>query len=264
MESENAKARVFKFVPVLVVLLSVWILVGILSGLKEMRYIGSEAVPQNVISVSGEGEVFAAPDVAEFFFSITASGDNVKAAQDLATPKIDEAVAALKAIGIDEKDIKTTDFSAYPRYEFIEIRCITFPCPGGKQEIVGYDVTQTITVKVRKVDDAGKAIDAATSAGATNVSGLSFTVDDEDSLIRDARKQAIEDAQAKAKELAKDLGVRLVRIVSFSEGGNYPMPYYSRDMALGNAVSQEKAMAPSLPTGENKIVSNVNITYEIR
>ena len=99
------------------------------------------------------------------------------------------------------------------------------------------------------------------------MSGLSFTIDDEDELRAEARADAIEDAEGKADELAAQLGVTLVRIVGFSEDGNgyYPAPYLKREvmtMAADSAVGG--AVAPELPMGENKIQSNVTITYEIR
>ena len=255
--------RIMKYVPATLILFCLFLVVTIMGGIKEYRYIGSGDAPQNVITVSGDGEVFAAPDVAEFSFSIVEEGKDVKSAQDKATVKIEAALLALKKLGIEDKDIKTTGFNAYPKYEFNQIYCITTPCPQGKQEIVGYEVNQTITVRVKNIDDSGKAIDAITSAGATNVSGISFTIDDEDGLIREARKQAIDEAREKAEVLARDLGVKLVRIVNFSEnGGGNPYPMFAKDRAMNQAESV--VSAPVLPTGENKILSSVSITYEIR
>ncbi len=253
-----------KYVPALVLLLCAFLVVTIVGELKEYRYIGSEGTPQNVITVSGDGEVFAAPDVAEFSFSIVEEAKDVKSAQDKATVKTEAALAALKGMGISEKDIKTAGFNAYPKYEFNQIYCITTPCPQGKQEIVGYEVTQTITVKVRNISDSGKAIDAVTTAGASNVSGISFTIDGEDELIREARKQAIDEAREKAEVLARDLDVRLIRIVNFSENGGgmpYPMLYKADAMSVRAESAQS---APAIPTGENTIRSTVSITYEIR
>jgi len=264
--NENSNTNVWRYVPALTIIASIFLLVLIISGLKEYRYIGGGVIPQNVITVNGEGEVFAVPDIATFSFGIVESGATVKEAQDKATMKTNAALEALKSLGIEDKDIQTSGYNAYPKYEFVtrQVVCITYPCPPtGNQEIVGYEVSQNITVKVRKIDDAGKAIDAATSAGASNISGLSFTIDDEDELVREARQKAIMDARNKAKELAKDLDVRLVRIVNFSEGGNYPIPYYAK-AEMGGMGGADMAPAPTVPAGENRIVSNVTITYEIR
>ncbi len=263
MEEDTTKKTALRFIPVLTIILSLFLLVHTVNALRDYN---RGEIPNNVISVSGDGEVFAAPDIATFSFSVTQEGRDVKDAQTKVTDKINAAIKAIKDLGVEDKDIKTTEYNAYPKYEYSNSVCTQFSCPPSRQTLVGYEVSQTITVKVRKVDDAGKMLEAAAGAGVTNVSGLSFTIDDEDALTRQARQMAIDEAKEKAKQLAKDLGVRLVRIVNFSENGNYPIPmYYARDMANGMGRGLEtKAEAPSLPTGENKIISNVTITYEIR
>ncbi len=255
--------KIQKYVPPLFVILSVFLVVLTINALKANQYIGGEGVPQNVITVSGDSEVFSPPDVANFTFSVVEVGKTNKEAQTKVTEKMDKALKAIKDLGIEDKDVRTVDYSAYPKYEYSNSICTQFSCPPSRQTIVGYEVSQTISVKVRNVDDAGKVIDAATSAGASNVSGLSYSVDEPEELERQARKQAIDEAKAKAEVLAKDLGVRLVRIVNFSENGNYPIPFYKAELGMGgaDAVSQP---VPSLPTGENKITSSVTITYEIR
>lgn len=261
MDSENTKKNAWRFLPTLTIILALFLLVQTVNALKDTS---NPSVPQNVITVSGEGEVFATPDIATFTFSVTEEGRDVKDAQTKVTAKIDSAIAQIKSLGVEEKDIKTTDYNAYPKYEYNQIVCITYPCPSGKQTLIGYEVSQTISVKVRKVDDSGKMLEAVANAGVTNVSGLSFTIDDEDALVRQARQEAIDEAKQKAKELAKDLGVRLVRIINFSENGGQPPIYFARDMAVGMGGAMETKSAPSIPGGENKIISSVSITYEIR
>lgn len=261
---EVNKNSAWKFVPALTVILIAFLAVQIIGTVKGYKYIGGDSLPQNVITVTGEGKIFAVPDIATFSFSVMEEGKTVKEAQDKATVKMDTALKALKDLGIDDKDIKTSGYNAYPKYETNQIYCITYPCPQGRQEIVGYEVNQNITVKVRKVDDAGKAIDAITSAGASNVSGINFTIDDEDALVRDARQEAIADAREKAKELANDLDVKLVRIVNFSENGRGYPTYYKAEATLGMGGADMAVPAPTIPVGENEIVSSVTITYEIR
>ncbi|HEY4489676.1 MAG TPA: SIMPL domain-containing protein [Candidatus Paceibacterota bacterium] len=267
--NEEVKNRALKFIPLLAVVLSLFLVVQTLNALRDY---GSGDLPKNVITVEGSGEVFAPPDIAEFNFSVNSEGKDIKEAQSKVTTKIDAAVKSLKDAGVLEKDIKTTDYNAYPKYEYSQSVCPAVSsisgapvyCPPGKQVLVGYEVNQTISVKVRKVDDAGKLLELVANAGVTNVSGLSFTIDDEEKLQRQARQMAIDEAKEKAKVLAKDLGVRLVRIVSFNESGNYPTPiYFGREAAMGMG-GDAQVKAPSVPTGENKITSNVTITYEIR
>ena len=129
--------------------------------------------------------------------------------------------------------------------------------------ITGYDVTQTLTIKIRKGNMAkiGQIIEGATAAGANQAGSLQFTLDNPDAVQAQARKIAIDDAEAKSQVLAKQLGVKLVRITSYSEGGYYPaaqLNFAANDVAAGSA-----AAVPNIQTGENKVTVNVNVTYEI-
>lgn len=260
--------RLRKAILLAVVLLSVFLAVTVLAQIQGLRYIGAGVQATNTISVSGYGEAFGAPDLATFTFSVVSEKSTVAAAQADATDKINAVTKYLTDAGIDKKDIKTTDYSVYPQYDYQTVACASGTyCPGGKQVLRGYQVRQTTTVKVRDTTKAGDLLTGAGSKGATEVSSLNFTFDDPNKLQDDARGKAIADAKTKADELSKQLGVRLVRVVSFNEnGGGYPSPMYARDMAygLGGAASETKAVAPEISIGENKVTSNVSVTYEIR
>lgn len=251
-------------------LLAAFLFVATLGGLKGLRYIGGGVPVTNVVTVSGEGEVFAVPDIASFTFGVIEEAADVGAAQEAATKKINDVVAYLKSEGIEEKDIRTTSYNVYPKYDYIQETCTQFRCPPGKQVLAGFEVSQMVEVKVRDPQKAGALLSGAGERGANNVSGLTFTIDDEDALRADARAKAIADARAKAEQLADDLGVRLQRVVNFSEGGQGPIPFYYGKTAVMNQAGMGGAdmavaeSAPSVPTGENKIVVNVNVTYEIR
>jgi len=246
-------------------LLALYLLVQIFSEFKSMRYIGSGVSATNTITVSGEGEVSAVPDTATFSVTIQERAREVKDAQNKATEKGNAVIDYLKEQGIEDKDIQTADYSVYPEYEYSTKACEpNVYCVPGKQTLTGYQVSQTITVKVRDTEQAGELLSGVGERGATQVSGLSFTIDDEEALQQAARDEAIAQAKEKADNLASALGVDVVRVVGFSEDGNYPMPYaYGRGVAM-DTMSAEAKVAPSIPTGENKIISNVTITYEIR
>lgn len=237
--------------------------VQILIGLREYKYIGAGVSATNTIVVSGEGEVFAVPDIATFSLSVTEEAKDVEDAQTEATRKTNDIIDYLKSSGVGKKDIKTTNYNVYPRYEYRETSSSGVIRPGGERVLVGFEVTQSLSVKVRDTDKAGEILSGVGTRGATNVSGLSFTIDDEDDLKDEAREMAIDDAKDKAEALAKDLGVDLIRIVGFNEGGGFDGPVYARaesvsfDNAIGGGV-------PDIQVGENKITSNVTITYEIR
>ena len=246
--------------------LAIFLLVGTISGLKSMQFIGSGVSATNTITVNGEGEVFAVPDTATFSVTVQNTAKDVTTAQDASTKQGNEIIAYLKSQSVDEKDIQTTDYSVNPQYEWIQSACPQGSyCPNGRQVLTGYQVSQTLSVKVRDTKKAGALLSGVGSRGASQVSGLSFVIDKEDSLKDEARDKAITQAKGKAEVLAKSLGVSLVRVVGFyeNEGGG---PIYGYGMGGDErmiAVSASKA-APEIPAGQNKIVSNVNVTYEIR
>ncbi len=248
-------------------LLSLFLLAATVYAFKSVAYIGSGVSATNTISVSGEGEVFAVPDTATFSVTIQERAKDVATAQTAATKKNNDVIAYLKEAGVDEKDIQTADYNVNPQYEYTNGVCREGYCQPGTQKLVGFEVTQTLTVKVKDTDKAGELLSGVGSKGASSVSGLSFTIDDQDQLEADARDKAIADAQTKAENLAASLGVSIVRIVGFSENEYQPYYAYGRGgVAMDVAVAQEAKAAPSpeLPVGQNKITSNVNITYEIR
>jgi uncharacterized protein len=248
-------------------LLAVFLLIASIYALKSTRYVGSGIGAGNTIQVSGEGEVFAVPDTATFSVTVQERAKTVAAAQETATEKGNAIIDYLKQQGIDAKDIQTTDYNVQPEYEYTNGICRTGYCEPGKQTLVGFMVMQTLSVKVKDTEKAGDLLTGVGSLGASQVSGLSFTIDDEDALQSEARDKAIADAKAKADELARSLGVTIVRVVSFNENEYQPYYAYGRGgVAMDMATAQEAKAAPSpeLPVGQNKITSNVNITYEIR
>jgi uncharacterized protein YggE len=247
--------------------LALFLLVATTNELKSSRYIGAGITATNSINVSGEGIVYAVPDVATFTVTVQETAKDVATAQTSATKKANDIIDYLKQQGIDAADIQTTDYNISPHYEYGNAVCpvgSTY-CPPGKQTLTGYDVSQTLSVKVRDTSKAGAILSGVGSLGASNVSGLTFTVADQSMLEDQARGKAIADAQTKAETLAKQLGVTLVRVVSFNESRG-PI-YYAKAMdssvayGMGGAAA---APAPQIPTGQNKIVSDVNITYEIQ
>ena len=251
-------------------MLVAFLAVGTVSGLLNLRYIGTGVQATNTIQVIGHGEMLAVPDIATFSFSVSAKKATVADAQAEVTTKANALTAYLKGQGIDEKDIKTTDYSIQPHYEYQSAACPAVApnagtavyCPPGRQTLTGYDVSQSTTIKVRDTAKAGDLLAGVGSKGATNVSGLNFTFDDPSVPQQEARDKAIADAKEKAKKLSKELGVSLVRIVSFNENGYSPEPYAVRSYASAGADS--KAIAPEISVGQNKLTNDVTITYEIR
>jgi uncharacterized protein len=223
----------------------------------------SYPMPTN-ISVMGEAEVTAVPNVGQFSFTVMAEGNTAAEAQELSGTKINDIIAYMKEQGIEEKDIKTSGYSLNPRYRYEERMCAFGSyCPPGEQVQDGFDVSQTIEVKVRDTAKAGAIIAGVGEKGATNISGLNFIIDDTDALKAEARSLAVADAKVKAEKLAKDLGVELVRITSYYENEGYaPEPYYAKaEMAADAGGGFGGAQ---MPVGESATKVQVNISYEVR
>jgi uncharacterized protein YggE len=217
------------------------------------------------ITIDGKGEVFAKPDIATFSFSVISKEADAVTAQSRAGEDMNKINEYLKGKGIEEKDIKTTGYYLNPRYEYPETVCTQWGCPpAGEPKLIGYEVSHSVDVKVRKTDDAGMLIAGVGELGATNVGGLNFTIDDEEKYKAEAREIAIADAKAKAQVLADELGVRIVRMNGYWEDQGM-MPYYGMGggAVMDMAMSKEANIVPQIPTGENTITSMVHITYEI-
>lgn len=213
------------------------------------------ATTTNTVSFSGEGKVVAKPDMAKVQLSIVTDAPTSKAAQDENSKKSKAVTDYLKKQDIDDKDIKTTGYNIYPQYKY--------PQYGGQPTITGYQVNQSVEVKIRDLDKVSNILDGIVAAGTNQVNNLSFEIDEPEKLKAEAREKAIEDAKKKANELEGQLGINLGKIVNFSENtGGYPIPIYMTAEVDGRGGVG--GGGPTVPTGENEIVVNVTITYQIK
>lgn len=250
---------------ILVTLLSLFVLVLFINEIKSSDYIGRSTQPQATITVSGKGEMTAVPDIATLSFSITKDAATTKEAQSALNESLKKVLDYLKSQKIDDKDIKSEYGGVNPKYSYYEaVACYSYPCPQKDPKITGYTATQSIEVKIRAVDTANDIRTGLANISITNISGPNFSIDNKDKLLDEARSKAISDAREKAKILAKDLHVRLGKMVSYNEGGEniYPMMYSKATAGMDMISSRE--IAPELPKGENKITSTVTIIYEIK
>ncbi len=222
------------------------------------------------ITVTGTGEIFAAPDVANFSGTISVDGKTMASAEASATAQENDVIAKLTAVGISKDDIKTTSYNAYPKYEnravaTPAIACISGNCPSypvTNSVIVGYTVSETLSIKVRDLDKAGDIAKLLTDANISSVDGPNFAIDNPEDVQNQARDKAIADAKNQANILAKQLGVHLKQIVDFqvsNAGTIAPMMYAAKADSVGAS-----APSPSLPAGQTDVTSNVSITYTIR
>jgi uncharacterized protein YggE len=260
METLYQNKRFIKWATFLVVVLSLLVLAKFVHELGGDHRKGNSA-DRNVITVNGTGEISAVPNIAMITVNISKDGATTKEAQDGLNQMVTKTLDYLKGQKIDDKDIKSEYGGVNPKYANETVRCLDYPCPMPNQKIIGYTATQSISIKVRAADSANDVRTGLANLGITDISGPSFAIDDDATYQDQARAKAIDDAKEKAKKLAKELGVHLGHITSFSENNNGNPIMYS--MTMDKAVPQG-APIPTLPKGENKITSNVTITYEIR
>lgn len=261
METFLNKKQICVSVFILIVVLSLFVVAKLVNEVKLNSYVGRGNQPLNTIVVSGSGEVLAVSDIASLYLNLSKDGATAKEAQSLLNESIEKTLTYLKDQKIEDKDIKSEYGGLNPKYSYE--KCYTYPCPN-TSKVVGYTATQSITVKIREVDSANTVRTGLADLGITDISGPTFGMDDEEKFKDQARSHAITEARTKALVLAKDLGIKLGKVVSFSEnnGGGYPM--YESKMMMAAGASMDNASAPTLPKGENKIISNVSITFEIK
>jgi len=248
---------------VLLIVISLLTLAKFVNEVKSSKYIGRNPQAINVISVNGKGEVTAISDIASLDMTITKDAATTKEAQTLLNDSLTKTLTYLKNQKIADKDIKSEYGGVSPKYSNNQVVCYSYPCPQSDPKIIGYTATQSITVKVREVDSASDIRTGLAALGITNINGPTFSIDNEDGLKDQARALAIKDAQEKAKVLADELGIKLGSVSNFSENtGGYSPVYSAKSMMLSSSVAPDAA--PVLPKGENKITTDVTITYEIK
>ena len=240
----------------LLMLVSVWFLGQIRNDAKEYRYIGKPTDILDTISIAGEGKVTAIPDIATIDVGVMTEAKEVSVAQKQNTEKMNAITKKVKDQGVEDKDIQTTNYQIYPQYDYY---------PNGRQQLRGYQVTQSARIKIRDLSKSGAILSLAGEAGANQVSGVSFTIDDPEALKQQAREKALDNARQKAKSLADHAGVKLGKIVSFSESdnGSPPYPIYARAEALGVGGGLDAMPSPKVESGSLDIQVNVDVSYEI-
>lgn len=207
----------------------------------------------NALTVQGTGNAEATPNVAHVILGVQVQPQSTsKVATDMAAKQANAVIDAVKKMGIAEADIKTQNFSVQPAYNYAD----------GKQTLRGYEASEQLDITVRKADQAGDVVAAATAAGANQVGGVSFKSDDAEAAQLSAEQDAIANARKKADALAKSLGVRLGKVKSYNAQQNYggPMPYAMESKAMGG----DAVTVPQLPVGTQETTVTVTVTYEIK
>lgn len=239
----------------LLVILSVWVGVYAYGKFGPGLPISSVVTQKtDLFSVAGEGKVTVTPDVAILNLGMSTKKNTVKLAQSEANTVVNSLSKAVKELGVKDADIKTTNYSVYPDYDYST----------GSNRIVGYNVNVNLSVTVRNIDSVNEILDKATSLGANSVGGIQFTVAEDKlkELNKEARLKAIKEAKEKAEELAKLSGMTLGKIVNIQEGvtRDYPRPMMMKSDMAGAGLGGGAEVQP----GSTDISSTVTLFYETR
>jgi len=246
-----------EYLPYIFVLLALALIVflGVVAAkvFKESQYIGRSVEFQNTITVSGQGKVLAKPDIGQVDLSVLAEAKTVADAVSENNQKMNKIVQAMKKAGISEDDLKTTVYNINPKYQHTS----------GKSSITGYEVLQTLAVKIRDLDKSSEILDAAATAGANQIGSLSFTIDDPDKVKEEATAKAIANAKEKAGTMAQSLGINLGRLVGFNESdaSDSSSLYYE---GLGGGGLTKSAPVSDVQVGQNEVAVDVSLTYEVK
>lgn len=209
--------------------------------------IGETGTNNGGISVTGQGSVTVTPDVATITLGVEKTDADAAKARKANNDAMDKVLAAVKAFGITEEDIQTTNFSIYPVYD------------DKGQKITGYRVYNTVNVKVKDLAKLGDVLTAATNAGANTSYGISFDVLDRTQAYNEALKQAMEKAKARAEIMATALNVKVGAVITINESSSYSGPIYARE----EAAMDSKGISVPVQSGTMDVTASVSVVYEI-
>jgi hypothetical protein len=211
----------------------------------------TDTPPEHTISVSGSGLVSVSPDVADVYLGVVVTKPTAKDARSAAATQMTAVIAAIKKLGIADKDINTTNVSLAPVYDY----------NSGTSRLTGYQFGNTVKVTVRDIARVADVVDDSVAAGATTVQGISFRLDNPKTVEAQARNLAMTDARAKADALAAAAGVQIKGVASISEVTSSSGPVYY----AAPAMLDSKAAGVSTPiqTGSTDISIQVTVSYLI-
>lgn len=209
--------------------------------------------PVATLSVSAEGRTLRAPDVADLSGGVVTSAPTAAAALADNAARMTQVVAAVRKAGIAERDIQTAGISVQPQYRYNQ---------NEPPQLTGYQASNTVSLRVRKLADAGRLIDTLVGVGANQISGPVFRVDNSDAALDEARVAAVATARARAALYAKAAGVRIKRLLTLSESSGetpQPRPMMMRSMAMKAESAPESPVIP----GEVALTITVSMTFEV-
>ncbi len=208
---------------------------------------------RETISVTGTGKVSGKPDIAVLQFGVnTGRQASAQRALTVLAQNMDKITQTMIEFGVDTEDIATQSLWLNPAFDWID----------GQQISKGFEATQNVNVKVRDLEKIGNILTKAAGAGANQIGGVTLTIDNPEDVRAQAREIALKNARTKADALSKQLGVRLGKVVSYTDGvvGAYDNPAMMGGVGMGGGGGADL----SVPTGSQDVIVNVTVSYEIR
>jgi hypothetical protein len=239
-------------VGVLAVVLIIFVGLASWNVYKQHYYIGKPTDIQRTIAITGKGEVITTPDLSVVVLGYQTEKKTVGEAQKDNSAKMNALYKKLYDLNIDKKDIKTVSYNVYPQYDWQD----------GRSILKGYQVSQTVEVKIRDSEKISSVLDLVGQLGLNQVNQLTFEIDDPEKYLQEARKLALENAKEKASDLTKIMGVNLGKVISFTEesgGIPSPMPYFAKAEAMGVGGAEP----PTIESGSQKVTVYATVTYEL-
>ena len=199
----------------------------------------------HLVTVTGEATVSVAPDTSIIRIGVTSQGKTAREASEANAKQMTSVLAAIKSAGIADKDVQTSQLSLQPQYD---------PNKGGAAHLLGFQVTNQVTVKIHDIDNLPGVLDRAIAAGANEMSGIEFVVSEQSKLLDEARSEAIADAHRKAEIYARAAGAKVGHVVAISEASTPAAPV---------AMQALRASAVPVAPGEQTLRAQVIVSYEL-
>ena len=212
----------------------------------------NQSIAGTRLDVTATGEVTRVPDVAIISTGVVTKSATASGAISQAASRMARVRAALKAAGVEDRDIQTSNLSLNPDYRYDNNQ---------PPKLVGYQASNTVTVRFRDIASSGKIIDALVAEGSNQINGPTLTIDKPEAALDEARAQAVRIGRARAELYARSMGLRLVRVIAVSEsGGSYPVPPPMPVMMQARAEAASSKIDP----GEQKLQVNLAMTFELQ
>jgi len=213
----------------------------------------TQSVAGTRLDVSASGEVTRVPDLAIISAGVVTKAATAGSALQQAATRMQRVRSALKAAGVEDRDIQTSNISLNPEYRYVN---------NEPPQLTGYSASNMVTVRFRDIANAGKILDALVKEGANQLNGPTLTIDKPEAALDEARAQAIAKGRARAELYARSMGLRVVRIVAVTESGSsYPVP---PPMPMMERAMVAQAADSKIDPGEQKLRVNLAMTFELQ